>query len=223
MNAAINEFSRDGDPAVRGFLHSPGTPTGDGLLLTHGAGANCRAPLLVSLAETFAAQGYTVLRFDLPFRQKRPKGPPLRSSKEDQEGIRKAVVAIRDVIGGRIFLGGHSYGGRQSSILAASEPTLCDGLVLLSYPLHPPQKPAELRTAHFPELRTPSLFVHGSRDGFATQDELTDALRLVPATTRLLQVTGAGHELLSKKNEKDLPAMIFGAFVSMFPRQNRES
>lgn len=203
-------------PAVHGLLHSPEAPTGQALLLTHGAGANCQAPLLVALAEAFAVHGYTVLRFDLPFRQKRPKGPPLRSSKEDQEGIRNAVAAIRELVPGHIFVGGHSYGGRQATMLAASEPGLCEGLLLLSYPLHPPLKPAELRTAHFPNLHTPALFVHGSRDGFATQEELTEALKLIPTSTRLLQVAGTGHELLSKKNESDLLKSILDCFTAMF-------
>jgi predicted alpha/beta-hydrolase family hydrolase len=114
---------------------------------------------------------------------------------------------------GRVFLGGHSYGGRQASMLAAQEPGLVDGLLLLSYPLHPPQRPGELRTAHFPGLQTPAFFVHGSKDGFGTLDEMAAALRFIPARTALLPVAGAGHELLSKKNRDELP----GAVVSKFP------
>ncbi len=99
-------------------------------------------------------------------------------------------------------------------MLAADEPGLVDYLLLLSYPLHPPQKPGELRTAHFPRLQTPALFAHGVRDGFGSIEELASALELIPARTELLSVTGAGHELLSKKNHQELPGRIVEAFRS---------
>ena len=99
-------------------------------------------------------------------------------------------------------------------MLAADKPGLVDYLLLLSYPLHPPQRPEELRTAHFPRLQTPALFVHGTRDGFGSIDELESALKLIPARTELLPVTGAGHELLSKKNHEELPAIVVKTFRS---------
>ena len=200
------------DAPVRGFLHLPGTPSGDALVLTHGAGANCGSPLLVALADAFCESGLTVLRIDLPFRQARPHGPPFRgSAQRDQAGLRQAVALLRRQAPGRLFLGGHSYGGRQASMLAASESGLADGLLLLSYPLHPPKRPAELRTAHFPQLNTPALFVHGTRDGFGTTEEIAAALKLVPARTELLTVAGAGHELMSKRNQAELPALVVTA------------
>jgi uncharacterized protein len=210
------EEFRDDSPnevPVHGFLHrSPDLQT-DWLVLTHGAGSNCKAPLLVALADHFSGSGLTVLRYDLPYRQARPNGPPPRGSAErDQRGLAAAVAAVRRQSSGRVFLGGHSYGGRQASMLAADQPGLVDGLLLLSYPLHPPQKPDELRTAHFPRLQTPALFVSGTCDGFGTVDELESALQLIPARTELLTVTGAGHELLSKKNRASLPEIVVKTF-----------
>jgi predicted alpha/beta-hydrolase family hydrolase len=117
-----------------------------------------------------------------------------------------------------MFLGGHSYGGRQATMLCAAEPGLVDGLLLLSYPLHPPQRPAELRTAHFPALRTPALFVSGAHDGFGSIDELAAALQLIPARTELLPIAGAGHELLTKKNRDTLPRLVVEAFRSFAAR-----
>ena len=76
----------------------------------------------------------------------------------------------------RVGLGGHSYGGRQASMLAADEPGLARSLLLLAYPLHPPNRPAELRVAHFPRLHTPALFVHGTTDPFGSVAELRRAL-----------------------------------------------
>jgi uncharacterized protein len=209
LNAPPNEVP------VRGFIHLPAKGSGDSLVLTHGAGANCNAPLLVALAGAFCDSGWTVLRCDLPFRQSRPHGPPTRGSAErDQQGLKAAVAAIRQQASGRIFLGGHSYGGRQSSMLAAAEPGLVDSLLLLSYPLHPPRRPDELRTTHFPHLKTPAMFVHGARDPFGSIDKMTAALKLIPAPTELIPISSAGHELLTKQNHDALPKDIVEAFRS---------
>jgi hypothetical protein len=212
--STYREFSDlSAEPAVRGFLHEPPQPNGDALVLTHGAGANCQSKLLIALADSFTDAGYLVLRCDLPFRQSRPHGPPFPAmAARDREGLRRAVDVLRSRTPGRIFLGGHSYGGRQGSMLAAEQPQLIIGLLLLSYPLHPPRKPAELRTAHFPQLKTPSLFVHGGRDPFGSHDEMKIALPLIPAQTMLLEIEGAGHELLGKKTEENLPSRIVQAF-----------
>jgi len=78
-------------------------------------------------------------------------------------------------------------------MVAAEDSSLAAGLLLLSYPLHPPGKPAQLRTGHFPSLRTPALFVHGTRDPFGSVDELREAIKLIPAAARLQVVEGAGH------------------------------
>ena len=201
---------------VRGYLHRADSG-GDCLVLTHGAGANCNAPLLIALAETFCASGLTVLRCDLPFRQLRAHGPPPRGSAErDQQGLAAAIASMRRQTSGRLFLGGHSYGGRQASLLSATTPGLVSGLLLLSYPLHPPQRRTELRTAHFPNLKTPALFVHGTRDGFGSIEELQSAMQLIPARTELLPVPDAGHELMTKKNRDDLPKIVVEAFRKFF-------
>ncbi len=171
-------------------------PGGDGLVLAHGAGSNSNSSLLIAVAGAFAGTGFTVLRCDLPFRQNRPYGPPRPGEAErDREGLRNAVAALRKLGCARMFLGGHSYGGRQATMLCAEEPDLVSGLLLLSYPLHPPRKPAQLRVQHLPELRTPALFVHGTRDPFGSIEEMETALKMIPAKTELLRVDGAGHDL----------------------------
>lgn len=208
---------RSAEPAVRGFLHVPSGSNGDGLVLTHGAGANCESRLMVAVAEAFAATGLTVLRCDLPFRQQRPHGPPFPGSAvADRNGLRRAARVLQESAPGRIYLGGHSYGGRQSSMLAAEEKGLVAGLLLLSYPLHPPRKPEALRVAHFPQLETPALFVHGSRDPFGSVEELRSAFRLIPGRSLLLEIAGSGHELLPRANSGGLPARIIQAFQNFF-------
>jgi len=231
------------EPHIRGFLHEPAQPNGSAIVLTHGAGANCESKLLIAVSDAFAEAGFTVLRFDLPFRNERRFGPPRPGSADrDRDGLRRAVALMREQLEkrsannqapsgkhapaknaaaagkfqgpARVFLGGHSYGGRQATILASEDAALADGLLLLSYPLHPPEKPAQLRTSHFPKLQTRAFFVHGTRDPFATTDEMRSALQLIPAPHALLEVDGAAHDLLAKKAIGELPARIVSEFQS---------
>lgn len=188
-------FAADG---VRGFLHRPPGKPGGGLVLTHGAGGNCNSRLLVAAAEAFGAAGLCVLRCDLPFRQKRPSGPPSPSgAAADRAGLQAAVKAMRGLLPGRVMLGGQSYGGRQATMLVADEPGQVAGLLLFSYPLHPPGKPDRLRTEHFPRLRVPCLFVQGTADPFGSPDELRAAIAAIPAPTELIPVERGGHDLKS--------------------------
>lgn len=181
---------------VDGYLHQPhGKPIG-GLVLTHGAGGNCGSPLLVAVADAFVALNIAVLRCELPFRQQRRSGPPFPAqAAADREGLRLAVESLRQIVNADVFLGGHSYGGRQASMLASEQPDLVRALLLLSYPLHPPDKPAQLRTGHFAALQTTAMFVHGAKDPFGSLEELRHALSLIPAKTSLLPIEGAGHDL----------------------------
>jgi uncharacterized protein len=206
-------------PAVRGFLHRPENSNGDGLVLTHGAGSNCNSPLLIAVAETFAEAGLTVLRCDLPFRQVRSYGPPRPGDAEyDREGLKNAVGEMKKLASGRMFLGGHSYGGRQATMLCADRPGLVDGLLLLSYPLHPPRKATQLRTQHLPKLQMPALFVHGTRDPFGSIEEMEAAIKLIPAKAELLTVDGAGHDLgfKGKAKREDLSATVVATFQGLF-------
>jgi len=169
-------------------------------VLAHGAGGNAQGPVLVSLGEEFAGLGFHVLRIDLPFRQER-RGPPRPTdAKKDQAGIRAAGDSLRARAQGRIFLGGHSYGGRMSSMLVADDNSVAAGMLLSSYPLHPPGKPDQLRTAHFSKLTLPVFFAHGTRDPFGTIDEVRKAIALIPGKTELFVVEGAGHDLKGKRD-----------------------
>lgn len=215
------------EPFVRGLLHRPAKPNGNGLVLTHGAGSNCQAPLLVALAQSFSEAGFLVLRCDLPYRQDRPYGPPgPGDAKRDRAGLSNALAALKARVSGHLFLGGHSYGGRQASMLCAElaekladttppEPT---GLLLLSYPLHPPRKPEQLRTQHFFHLHTPALFVEGTRDPFGSIAEIEQSLKLIPAKTKLLTVEGTGHDLGFKGRavRGELTAEVLPEFQSFF-------
>ena len=226
MIAADRFADTSSDRPDRGFLHRPESPSGDGLILTHGAGGNAQSALLVALAEAFAGAGFSVLRCDLPFRQQRPYGPPRPGdAARDREGLKHAVAAMRNLVpsSGRVFLGGQSYGGRQASMLVAEESVadkkpLADGLVLLSYPLHPPGHPGKSRTQHLPKIVVPVMFVSGTRDPFGTIDEIEGARKLIPAKTLLLPVEGAGHDLgfKGKKKPETLPTFLLEEFQEFF-------
>jgi uncharacterized protein len=206
------------DPAVQGYLHRPSQSPRDALVLTHGAGGNAQSALLIALAEAFAGAGFTVLRCDLPFRQKRAYGPPRPGdAARDREGLSNAVATMRKLAPARVFLGGQSYGGRQASMLCAEE-KLADGLLLLSYPLHAPSRPEQPRTQHLPKIEVPVLFVHGTRDPFGSIDEIEAARKLIPANTKLLPVEGAGHDLgfKGKSKREDLPVTLLATFQTFF-------
>lgn len=195
-------------PEVCGYLHQPHGAKREGVVLAHGAGSNSNATLLVSLATFLAGAGHMVLRIDLPFRRERPSGPPFPAmAPRDREGLRQAAAWLRGRCPGKIVLGGHSYGGRQSTMLAADDPEVADALLLLSYPLHPPRKPEQLRVAHLPSLSTPSLFVHGTRDPFGSVEELATALQVMPGRFELLPVEGAGHDLKAS-GRRTAPAFL---------------
>ena len=184
---------------VKGFLDRPGMASKSGLLLAHGAGSNANTAILKAVSARLCdPYGWTVLRCDLPFRQRHAGPPRPTEAAADREGLRQALAVLREAVGAsaRLFLGGHSYGGRQATMLAAEDLGLdAAGMLLMSYPLHPPGKPEKLRTAHLPSVRLPAFFAHGSRDDFGTREEMETALKLIPAATQLMIVEAAGHDL----------------------------
>ena len=189
-------------PGIRGFLHRPAKAKA-AMLLSHGAGGDSRSALMVAVANAFCEAGYCVLRWDLPFRQR--GGSPGASGEKDRAGIREAVSVLREQAPKvPVYLAGQSYGGRQSSMVAAEDRSMADGLLLLSYPLHPPGNPAKARTEHFSSLQVPALFVHGTRDPFGSIEELQEAIKLIPAKTALKIVQGAGHGV-PPKTAAELP------------------
>ena len=210
------------DPFVRGLLHRPAKPNGNGIVLTHGAGSNCQAPLLIALADTFAGAGFAVLRCDLPYRQDRPYGPPgPGDGKRDRAGLKNALAALRGQLLAASFSAATPTAEDNRACFAPSFRKISGttaGLLLLSYPLHPPRKPDQLRTQHFFNLHTPALFVQGTRDPFGSIAEIEHSLKLIPAKTKLLPVEGAGHDLgfKGKARPKELSAKVLAEFQEFF-------
>jgi len=204
-------------PAIAGIVHQPdGGPAG-AVLLTHGAGGSRDAPLLVRICDEWARRGWLAVRYNLPYRRRRPKGPPSGSAAADRAGIAEAIATVRALVDGPVIAGGHSYGGRMTSMAVAGSPdepgVELDALTLFSYPLHPPGKPERARTEHLPRIAIPTVFTHGTSDPFGSIEELAAALTLVGAPTALVEITGARHDLGSKT--LDVPALAVDAALRM--------
>nr|WP_197377238.1 alpha/beta family hydrolase [Mycolicibacterium baixiangningiae] len=202
---------------IAGIAHEPcGDPTGV-VLLTHGAGGSRDAPMLVRICDEWAGRGWLAVRYNLPYRRRRPKGPPSGSAAADRAGVAEAVSIARELTDGPVLAGGHSYGGRMTSMVVAGdgadEGVAVDVLTLFSYPLHSPGKPERARTEHLPRIGVPTVFTHGTADPFGSMDELTAAAALVGGPTELVEITGARHDLNSKT--LDVPKLAVDAALRM--------
>jgi predicted alpha/beta-hydrolase family hydrolase len=166
-------------------------PRPPGLLLTPGAGADRTQVALVAIDQVLTAAGAVVERMDFPYRlagRRAPDRTPVLV-----EAVRQGAAALRPRVG-RLALGGRSMGGRMCS-MAVAEGLAADGLVLISYPLHPPGKPDRLRTEHFEALKVPCLFVSGTRDAFGRPEELEAATRAIPGPVTHHWIEGGDHGL----------------------------
>lgn len=199
--------------AIAGVAHEPeGAPTGV-VVLTHGAGGDRESPLLQQVCDEWARRGWLAVRYNLPYRRRRPKGPPSGSAAADRAGVVEAITLCRGLSGGPLIAGGHSYGGRQTSMVVAAGEAPVDVLTLFSYPVHPPGKPERPRTEHLPDIGVPTVFTHGTSDPFGTPDELRAAAALIPARTEVVEITGARHDLRSKT--LDVPALAVEAALRL--------
>ena len=183
---------------IAGVAHRPANKPSGVVVLTHGAGGSKESPLLRKVCDEWARRGWLAVRYDLPYRRRRPKGPPSGSAAADRAGIVKAVTVCHRLCDGPLIAGGHSYGGRLTSMVVAASEADVDELTLFSYPVHPPGKPERARTEHLPAITVPTVFTHGTSDPFGTPAELRDAAALIAAPTEIVEVTGARHDLGSK-------------------------
>ena len=159
------------------------------LLLAPGAGADRTHHTLVAVAEAVAPM--PTARMDFPARKAGRRGadrPPVAIAAVREEA--EALVASAAIEPGQLVLGGRSFGGRMCS-MAVAEGLPAAGLVLLSYPLHPPGKPDRLRVEHLGALDLPCLFVSGERDPFGSPDEFAAAVSAIPGPVTQVWVPGA--------------------------------
>jgi predicted alpha/beta-hydrolase family hydrolase len=172
-----------------------------GVLLAPGAGAGSDQVALVALDRALADLGLVVERMDFPYRLSGRRRPDPPSVLEATVGERAVALARRAGVGpDKLVLGGRSMGGRIcSQVVAQGLPSA--GLVLVSYPLHPPGCPERLRTAHLPSIGVPCLFVSGSRDAFGSPSELEEATRRVEGPVTHAWIEGADHGLRGRDSQ----------------------
>lgn len=162
-----------------------------GLLLAPGAGAGRDQSALVAIDARVSSAGAEVVRMDFPYRKagkKAPDRPPVLLAAVAEEAAMLAERAQRLVLGGR------SMGGRMCSMAVAGGLDAA-GLVLISYPLHPPGRPDRVRDEHFPSLNVPCLFVSGTRDQFGSPNELETATKAIPGPVTHRWIDGKDHGL----------------------------
>jgi len=169
-------------------------PPGVTLILGHGAGASQTSSFMTSFASGLADRGIDAITFNFLYSEQGRRLPDPNDRLEACwcamiEAVRERLDAGED----RLAIGGKSMGGRIASQVAAASPDGIAGLLFLGYPLHPPGRPSELRTRHWPHIRAPMLFVQGSRDPFGTPDELRPFIADLEAPAELCVVEGGDH------------------------------
>jgi predicted alpha/beta-hydrolase family hydrolase len=200
-----------GGGAVTGAWDRPDGNARAVLLLAPGAGGDLNDALLRSVASRLAGRGVAVLRFNFPYREA-GRGAP--GSQRESEAAYRAIATGARMEGVPLFIGGKSYGGRMATHIAA-DGFAADGLVLLSYPLHPPGKFDRLRTAHLPRITAPMLFVRGTSDAFSRED-LFDAAVEGLASATVLAIPGGDHSLRARGTKPDDIALIVADAVVSF-------
>ena len=180
--------------------NSPSDPVAT-LLLAHGAGAAMGSAWMNSFADLLEGRGIRVARFEFDYMAARRTGARKPAPKAERvlDEYRAAVAEAVAVVGGAVYIGGKSYGGRVASMVADDlhDAGMVEGLVCLGYPFHPPGAPEKLRTAHLRELRTPALVCQGTRDPFGTREEVAGFG--LPASIRFCWLEDGEHEFKPRK------------------------
>ncbi len=187
-----------------------------GVVLFHGAGSNANHSCLVAIEEALAP--LPVFRINFPYRRREGRRPPDRTPVLFA-CVREEVSRCAKDLGvetGSLVIGGRSMGGRICSMVVADmdDPLDVGGLVLVSYPLHPPLKPEKLRTEHLSRLSTPTLCISGTKDAFGTPDELVSAFSVSAAAVEWRWIEKGRHELSGADH---VVAEIISAWVGNLP------
>jgi predicted alpha/beta-hydrolase family hydrolase len=199
---------------VSAVVHRPTRAGAPALLLVHGAGGDLDDPGVVALADAVAEAGHLVVRANLPYREAGSKRRPPRADRS-VPGLVALAASARELAPHTPWVvGGKSYGGRVAT-MAVAEGLDAAGVVLYSYPLHPPGKPDRLRVEHWPSVAVPCLFLQGTRDRFGSPELLDANLRKLPRRATVEIVAGGDHSLRVTGKAADdgvprAPAVVLG-------------
>lgn len=201
------------DGTVSGAWHHP-TQGNTYVVLAHGAGGNLNTPGLTRYAEGLANRGIGAIRFNFPYAEAKRKIP------DRAPRLEAAFRAVAEKVRSRasiLYLGGRSMGGRIASHLLA-DGFGANGLICMSYPLHPPGQPDRRRDEHLRRITVPMLFLQGSQDAFAKMNLLRNALTALPTAT-LHVIEGADHSLRVKgRTEPDVITELVEATLNWLKR-----
>ena len=177
------------------------------LILLPGAGGSSEHKTFLEIEKNLSP--FPIIRKEFEYRKLGKKWPPKVPSLIGEVGeiITTSRKELRIKSPESVLIGGRSFGGRVCSV-AVSEGTVAAGLVLLSYPLHPPGKPENLRTEHFPEIKVPCLFISSDNDPFGSPEEFASNLKLIDAPVASLFVAGGGHNPASQRHLKEISGAI---------------
>lgn len=194
------------------------------LILGHGAGAGQTSSFMVTFASELAARGIDVVTFNFFYAEDRRGAPDKNDLLEACYcavigAVRKHGKSQRN----KLAIGGKSMGGRIASQVAASGVSDIAALVFLGYPLHPPGKPAQLRSKHLPNIKSPMLFVQGSRDVFGTPEELRKVIKELNAPVELFVVEGGDHSFKVPKRSGITQDGVFESVQDEIARWLRET
>ncbi|MPZ91849.1 MAG: hypothetical protein GEU68_09505 [Actinobacteria bacterium] len=168
------------------------------LLLAHGAGADMNHEYMVYFAGTLGSADLAVARFNFRYTDEKRRAPDKQPVLEDT--YREAVQQVTDERSPqRLFIGGKSMGGRIGSHIVA-DGTRVDGLVYLGYPLHPPGRPDRIRDAHLGDIKSPQLFVEGTRDPFCPLDTLAEVIGERRLKADVVVIDDGDHSLKVRKS-----------------------
>jgi len=194
-------FEVDGATATTSVRVYPAQAPRATLILAHGAGAPQTHPWMIAMARAIAARGVEVVTFNFLYKEQK-RGAPDKKALLEATWL-AAIAAVRARLGDSVkrplLIGGKSMGGRIATQVAVDPSLRLRAVVLLGYPLHPPGKPEQLRTAHLPSVAASMLFFQGTRDPFGSPDELRPHLKGTCKGTRLIEIEGGDHSLATTK------------------------
>ena len=197
--------------AVLAGAAAPAQPTA--VVLAHGAGADMDHPFLSAIHTGLAAHGWPCIKFNFPYTEKKRRAPDPAPALE-----RCFTHVIEDVQRrlqpAQLVIGGKSLGGRMATHLAAQGAAVA-GVLLLGYPLHPPNQPQRLRSAHLGAIRVPMLFFCGTRDALCRLDLLRTTLATLTAPVQLHVIEGGDHSFNVPKSQKRAPQDVWNEIVEV--------
>ena len=170
------------------------------MTLAHGAGAGMHHSFMVTLSQSLSEAGIATLRFNFPFTENK-KGRPDTPAVAHQ-AIEAAILKAQKLFPKLpLFVAGKSFGGRMTSqCLAAHPDDAIRGIIFYGFPLHAPGKPSIERAEHLKDLRSPMLFLQGSRDEFATWKLIEKVTSSLPLA-ELIKIEGANHGFKAGKQD----------------------